>query len=102
MCQTLRRREQWPSSIAYTESQISLALSSHLRDQRFDFCPERMKPIHEAAQKAGRDSQYVELKKRTHMMAMKSSAEVRDALLSEKLQKGLLETERHWKQIRKT
>ncbi len=42
--------------------------------------PERMKPIHEEAQKAGRDSEYVELEHGTHMMAMEFPDDVSKVL----------------------
>jgi 3-oxoadipate enol-lactonase len=42
--------------------------------------PERMKPIHEEAQRAGRDSEYVELEHGTHMMAMEFPDDVSQIL----------------------
>ena len=42
----------------------------------------RMKPIHDEAVKAGRDSTYVELPEGTHMMSMESPTEVAAALKS--------------------
>ena len=44
--------------------------------------PARMKPIHDEAVKAGRDSTYVELPEGTHMMSMESPTEVAAALKS--------------------
>lgn len=55
--------------------------------------PERMKPIHEEAVKAGRNSEYVELAKGTHMMAMEIPREVAEALtrFRRKVDEGLME-----------